>query len=555
MSHTQINIASVKSDFINGKISNKEYILKLLYSRNAWDTKMAKILKDSDDLTIYELHDALLLEKIAYAEEHNVMYKSSKITIPTMLDPYDIEMSLMYRYHFRLILTYATRNPSDGMLGVYMEKGVNEGIYDTSMHTFYSLIKEFEQKTIKRQQDEVIHGLSLLAPVVTLTKEPHWIVCNNGIFDKQSKTLLPFSPEHIYISKAATDYNPLAYNPTITLSDGTLWDVDSWLLEVADNDTEIYDLLWEVASDFIQSGFNREKVPILYGKNGRNGKGTYGALLEEIVGRDRVANLAIADFKEEFLKEQLINAVGVIAHENDVDGYIDSMKDFKAAATGDTLTINRKYEKPVRFQFTGTIIQMMNGMPRIKDRSGSLYRRLLIVPFNRQFPFDDAKKDIKDVLIKRQDVKEYVFFKACHNDFTAFTEPSQSRDLLEQYKEMNDPIRQFWGEIESEIKWDLLPTNFVYDLYKEWSHRNNPNGKIMGKNNFLDDLRVVIDEHDEWEDSTRKPVRSTPRMDSDEPLITEYNLTNWMDKSSRSADVVKLRNFPRSNAYRGFVRN
>lgn len=529
-------------------------VFDLLSTEDVWEMRLKDILISNPELSLKELRDVILKAKVGYTEEYNNANRTRRV-LPESLPTEDIEIILLYKFTFRRILTYESKKADHALLGVYREDGPDKGIYETSNYTIYELIKACERKTTKKQHEEIIHSFSTLVPIVKQTQNPNWIVCNNGIFDKHTKKLLPFSSEYVYISKAETDYNPDATDPQIPLSDGTIWNVDSWMYDIADENDEINALLWEVASDFLQAGYNREKVPILYGKDGRNGKGTYGALLEETIGRDRIANLAIADFKEEFLKESLLGAVGVIAHENDVDGYIDSMKDFKAVATGDTITINRKYEKPVKYQFHGTIIQMMNGLPRIKDRSGSLYRRLLIVPFNRHFENDDAKKDIKDVLIKRQDVREYVLKRSCHLDFTTFTEPIQSKELMAQYKEMNDPIRQFWNEMEEQFKWDLLPTAFVYDIYKKWFFENNPNGKVVGKISFIDDLRTLIQEDDLWEDKTRTLVKIGNKMAADEPLLTEYSLVSWLDQNYKGGDLVKLRDFVRKPTYRGFVRN
>ena len=33
-----------------------------------------------------------------------------------------------------------------------------------------------------------------------------------------------------------------------------------------------------------------------------------------------------------------------------------------------------------------------------------------------------------------------------------------------EYKEYNDPVRQFMAEMFSEFKWDLLPFSFLHDL-------------------------------------------------------------------------------------------
>ena len=62
------------------------------------------------------------------------------------------------------------------------------------------------------------------------------------------KTLLPFSPDYVFLSKIPIDYNPLAKNVVIhNKSDGTDWNVEDWLFELADEDVEMKDLLWKVS--------------------------------------------------------------------------------------------------------------------------------------------------------------------------------------------------------------------------------------------------------------------------------------------------------------------
>ena len=43
-------------------------------------------------------------------------------------------------------------------------------------------------------------------------------------------------------------------------------------------------------------------------------------------------------------------------------------------------------------------------------------------------------------------------------------------------------------------------------------------------------------------------------MDADEPLITEYDLKNWQNKSTQVSNERKLRDFARQDRYRGFLR-
>ena len=81
--------------------------------------------------------------------------------------------------------------------------------------------------------------------------------------------------------------------------------------------------------------------------------------------------------------EPLIQATAIIVDENDVGTYIDKAANLKAIVTGDTIQMNRKFKMPIAYQFKGFMVQCLNEMPRIRDKSDSFYRRQLFIPFLR----------------------------------------------------------------------------------------------------------------------------------------------------------------------------
>lgn len=114
----------------------------------------------------------------------------------------------------------------------------------------------------------------------------------------------------------------------------------------------------------------------------------------------------------------------------------------------------------------------------------------------------------------------------------------------------NDVIDSFVDEVISELKWDLLPTEFLYDLYKNYVERFYPTEKLLNIKEFIYSLELNLDG---WE-RTENAVRSLNKMDSDEPFITEYNLTRWTDQNYKGSDLTKKRDFKRKERYRGFLR-
>ncbi|MCR6120643.1 ATPase [Salipaludibacillus agaradhaerens] len=460
-----------------------------------------------------------------------------------------------------------TERTGDTLLGVYIDEPSSDkyGTYDTTTKFMYEIMERIVPNFKNKDMQDVIDKIERSAPTVEQTKDRHLFVVNNGVYDQRTQELRDFSPDYVYLTKIPVDYTPNPINPVITAADGYQWDVESWIKDLAvDEDTET--LIWQVIADCLQPHYSRHKSIWFYSEKGNNGKGTIGQLIKNLLGKGNYASLSVADFNHEFLKETLLGSAANISDENDVDVFIDSIKDYKASVTGDDININRKYEKPLRMQFLGTNIQMMNGLPKTKDKSESFYRRLIIVPFLKSFTNNGERKYIKTDYIHETEVLQYVLHKVLNMSFDDYITPKSSAELLESYKEKNNPVLEFWNEVKEDFVWDLVPTQFLYDLFVKWFDVNNPSGKVMSKRTFSDTLANVIHTlEDPWDMKLGQydKVRSAGRMDDDEPLITEYGLdkpdkggkyTCWVNPTYNGQNEQKKREFTRKKYYRGILR-
>lgn len=506
----------------------------------------------------------VLRAKIADVENFNLGLKSGKKRIPEKLDFDDVAIILMSLFQFKNI--QMTERTDDTILAIYVnDESEKQGIYDTNIKRMYEVMERIVPSFKNRDMQDVLDKVERSVQTVEQTKDKHLFIANNGIYNQRTRELIPFSPDYVYLTKIPVDYDHNPVNPVITAPDGYQWDVESWIRELAD-DGDSETLIWQVIADCLQPHHSRNKSIWFYSEKGNNGKGTIGQLIKNLLGKGNYASLSVADFNHEFLKETLLGSAANISDENDVDVFIDSIKDYKASITGDDININRKYEKPLRIQFLGTNIQMMNGLPKTKDKSDSFYRRLILVPFLKSFTNNGERKYIKDDYIHKQDVLQYVLYKALNMDFDEYITPKSSAELLESYKEKNNPVLEFWNELSEEFVWDLLPTQFLYDVFVKWFHINNPSGKVMSKRTFSDTLTTVIHALEEpWEPKTGQndKIRSAQRMDDDEPIITEYGLdvpdkggnpSRWMSDTYSGTNTQKKREFTRKTTYRGYLR-
>lgn len=424
------------------------------------------------------------------------------------------------------------------LLCIYQEDGEKKGTYVADESCIESYARKYNYELTKREAEEVLHILRQNSPRKTRCSERNLIALNNGIFDYDTKQLLSFTPDKVFITKSRVNFNPNAVNVVLhNDEDNTDWDVESWSDDLFDGDAEMADLIWKILGCIIRPNVNWDVSAWFYSSVGCNGKGCLCELMQQLCGKGAFASIPLSDFSKDFMLEPLIKASSIITNENDCGEYIDKAANLKAIITGDTIQLNRKFKMPIVFQFKGFMVQCLNSMPKIKDKTDSFYRRQLFIEFDKSFTGRE-RKYIKSDYLHRTEVLEYVLYKTLvlMDDYYTLPTPKKCQMALEEYKEYNDPVRQFMAEIMPELVWDLVPFTFLYDLYCAWYNKNYPGQKSMTLNGrkFKIEFLSHLSEYPEWVrtlDSNGKESGTTPstRMSKAEPLIAKYKLMDWMN--------------------------
>ena len=126
-----------------------------------------------------------------------------------------------------------------------------------------------------------------------------------------------------------------------------------------------------------------------------------------------------------------------------------------------------------------------NKVPRVKDETGAVLRRLIIVPFNAKFTKEDKDYDpyIKYKL-RNDDVMEYLIIEGIKGlkrvlKNKGFTTCKKVESELQEFDEMNNPILMYVQDYGDEIINNS--TNEVYLSYTSYCRESglNPLGKIQ----------------------------------------------------------------------------
>lgn len=364
---------------------------------------------------------------------------------------------LMEKYHFALV-----GNDEDSRLHVYVE---DEGIYTANMNYIYRLIYPLEHEFTEREVKDVYFKIKMQCDIKEGITSPYLIPLGNGIYNAKTKQIEPFSPEKVFTTKISTNYVKNAPKPK--------WNFDAWLSEIACDNQEVIQLLWQIINESVNGNRTRGKYFLLVG-SGANGKGTFQTLLQNLIGMKNISTLKMHEVGERFKPFQMVGKTLNIG--DDISGnYIEDNSNLQSITTGDYITVEQKGKDSFTAQLKLTMIFSANEIPKIRNKSNGTYRRMIIIPFNADFTGKTEDPTIKEQKLNSNDVLEYVLYQSLQLDFDKFIIPSVVKEVLEEYKEFNNPIVEFYNnEFKNERigQVDIVPTAYLFKEYTCFCHNN-----------------------------------------------------------------------------------
>lgn len=337
----------------------------------------------------------------------------------------------------------------------------NDGIYTNgTKHIESEMIKNIP--TLNRaKRTEVLSYIDILINENIPISSANYIAFKNGIYNIIDDTFCDFSPEYIIVNKINWNYNPAAYSEIC----------DKTLTKLACGDKQIRMLLEEVIGYTFYRRNELRKAFILIGDKA-NGKSTYLDMIKTMLGDENTSALDLNELGDRFKTAELFGKLANIG--DDIgDEFIPNPAIFKKLTSGDRLNAERKGQDPFDYNSYAKLLFSANSIPRIKDKSGAVLDRLIIIPFNATFSPDDEDYDpyIKYKL-RTNEALEYLInvgiagLKRVIKN-RRFTICKKVQKQIEEYEEHNNPIILFFKEIE-ESQIINEPTKDVYQKYQEF---------------------------------------------------------------------------------------
>ncbi len=304
--------------------------------------------------------------------------------------------------------------------------------------------------------------------VNVLNGELHW---NGAEWELQ-----PHRREHYRTTQIPVSYDPEAGCPRFIkfLTEIFLDDPDGPEKALA---------LLEMIGYTLVSHARFERFALLIGL-GANGKSVVMEVVRALVGRENAAAVQPSQFGNKFqrahLHLKLANLVTEIAEGGEI-----ADAELKAITSGELTTAEHKNKDPFDFCPFCTCWFGANHMPHTRDFSDALFRRALVIPFNRVFKAGvDADPNLKTKLTEElsgiMNLALQAFGKVLKRG--TFTEPQSCLVAKQEWRIEADQAAQFVGErcvIDPEA---AIESKALYDEYTAWAYDAGISRKLNRKN-------------------------------------------------------------------------
>lgn len=343
----------------------------------------------------------------------------------------------------------------NGQLHIY-----KNGVYISGIREIESAMVSYLPKLRANQRTETMKYIELIAKEIEVA-DARWIAFKNGLLNIETGEMKDFSSDIAITNQIPWNYNTEAYSEV----------ADRVLNKMACQDLEIRRLLEECIGYCFYRRNEMSKAFILTGEKS-NGKSTYLEMVKTVLGESNVSNLDLAELDERFSVAEMSGKLANIGDDIS-DEFMQgrSIATFKKIVSGSSVKAEYKGQDVFFFSPYVKLLFSANNIPRTKDKTGAVLRRLVIIPFNAIFSETDEDYDPYIIhKLKEEGVMEYLVKIGVEGLKRVVTQRKFSfsekvKNAVKEYETENNPVLLFLDETnESEIENQL--TDEVYRKYK-----------------------------------------------------------------------------------------
>ena len=286
-------------------------------------------------------------------------------------------------------------------------------------------------------------------------RNPYLVNVRNGLLDIRNMSFKEHTPSYLSTVQLNVEYNPQVDCPQFK----------KFLNEVLD--CKLIPLVQEIVGYLLTTNTASQKAFVFWGP-ARTGKSTLLWVVEYLLlGKKNVSNIPWQEIGDKFKTAELLGKLA-----NVFSDLPSKSIDDKVVTGEDYLMAEKKNKNPFKFKPFARLVFSCNELPRnYVDRTEGFYRRLIIVPFNRQIEKSKIDKALK---YKFQREKEGILnwalegLKRLYENNFEFSENELTDGVKKEYKRENNNVISFVEEcceIDSLFSCSRIE---IYEAYKEF---------------------------------------------------------------------------------------
>ncbi|MBO3387969.1 DNA primase [Clostridium perfringens] len=290
-------------------------------------------------------------------------------------------------------------------------------------------------------------------------RNPYLVNVRNGLLDIRDMSFKDHTPNYLSTVQLNVEYNPQVDCPQFK----------KFLNEVLD--CKLIPLVQEIVGYLLTTNTASQKAFVFWGP-ARTGKSTLLWVVEYLLlGKKNVSNIPWQEIGDKFKTAELLGKLANVFSDLPSKS-IDDTGIFKVVTGEDYLMAEKKNKNPFKFKPFARLVFSCNELPRnYVDRTEGFYRRLIIVPFNRQIEKSKIDKALK---YKFQREKEGILnwalegLKRLYENNFEFSENELTDGVKKEYKRENNNVISFVEEcceIDSLFSCSRIE---LYEAYKEF---------------------------------------------------------------------------------------
>lgn len=343
------------------------------------------------------------------------------------------------------------------------------------------------QKVTRNLVSNVIGAMEGMAAIPGSIKMPcwlpdrssrHYVSMGNGILDldkvcdgkPMEEFLLPHSHEWFSTFQLQYDYSKTAQCP-------------KWLDYVdyvMSGDRDRIAILQEWAGYLLTPTNDLQKFLVLEGE-GQNGKTVYFAAIRAMLGEENISNVPLENFGGQFdLESTLGKAANISGDTDELDRVSEGA--LKKFTGGDTMQFDRKNIKQISARPTAKLMCAWNKRPHFRDRSKGLWRRMVLIPFDRVIPEERRVlgMDKPEWWLESGEVPGILRWAIIGLDRLRenkrFSSSEKSTSEMDDYQRETNPAREFLTDhLEAKSEESVINCGWLYRLYVHWCAYNGHN--------------------------------------------------------------------------------